>query len=108
MMFFAPRAELAKIRKEAPPPAALATSATQATQNPPHVAKVAGVAASQRQNEKIAPGVMRHGHALNGHPKTWTGNIVSLDAWRQLSDWEKPGPDGRHWSGLTKSWEAQT
>lgn len=51
---------------------------------------------------------MRHGFALNGHPKTWTGNIVSLDVWRQLSEWEKHGPDERHWNGLTKSWEAQS
>ena len=104
-MFFDPRAELAKIRKAAPTPA---TSATQKPQNPPHVAKVADVAATQRQNAKTAPSDMRHGHAINGHPKTWTGNIVSLAAWRQLSDWEKHGPDARHWNGLTKSWEAQT
>ncbi len=50
----------------------------------------------------------RHGFALNGHPKTWTGNIVSLDAWRQLSEWDRHGPDGRHWNGITKSWEAQS
>lgn len=54
---------------------------------------------TQSQND------MRHGFALDGHPKTWTGNIVSLDEWRQLSEWEKHGPDGRHWNGLTQLWE---
>ena len=49
---------------------------------------------------------MRHGFAFGGHPKTWTGNIVSLNQWRRLSEWEKHGPDGRHWNGITKQWEA--
>jgi hypothetical protein len=48
---------------------------------------------------------MRHGLAINGHPKTWTGNIVSLDALRQLSEWKKHGPDGRRWNGITGKWE---
>jgi len=48
---------------------------------------------------------MRYGFAINGHPKTWTGNVVSLDAWRQLSDWDRHGPDGRLWNGITHSWE---
>jgi hypothetical protein len=54
--------------------------------------------AAQRVDE------MRHGFATNGRPKTWTGKIVSLDAWRQLSEWERHGPDGRQWNGLTQSW----
>lgn len=60
--------------------------------------------------EPLPPEVeeMRHGIAINGYPKTWTGKIVSLDAWRNLSKWERHGPDGRHWSGLTKKWEAPT
>lgn len=47
---------------------------------------------------------MRHGFAINGHPKTWTGKVVSLDAWRQLSEWDRHGPDGRMWDGNTKTW----
>ncbi|AXI45112.1 hypothetical protein C1J03_03110 [Sulfitobacter sp. SK012] len=48
---------------------------------------------------------MRHGFAINGHPKTWNGNIISLQQWRQLTEWEKHGPNGRHWNGKTKYWE---
>ena len=51
---------------------------------------------------------MRHGFAVNGHPKTWTGNIVSLHAWRRLSEWERHGPDGRVWDGITKQWRKPT
>jgi hypothetical protein len=47
---------------------------------------------------------LRHGFAVNGHPKTWTGKIVSLDAWRQLDEWERHGPNGRHWCGIAKAW----
>lgn len=38
-------------------------------------------------------------------PRTWTGRIVSLDEWRRLTEWEKHGPNGRHWNGITKQWE---
>lgn len=38
-------------------------------------------------------------------PRTWTGRIVSLDEWRRLTEWEKHGPKGRHWNGITKRWE---
>lgn len=47
---------------------------------------------------------MQHGFAVNGQPKTWTGKIVSLDAWRQLSEWERHGPNGRQWNPRTQSW----
>ena len=47
----------------------------------------------------------RHGHTFDGAPKTWTGKVVSLAGRRQLSEWEKHGPDGRHWNGLTRRWE---
>ena len=50
---------------------------------------------------------MHHGFAINGRPKTWTGKIVSLDAWRQLSEWEKHGSGGKMWNGLTRHWEAK-
>ncbi len=45
-----------------------------------------------------------HGHAF-GNPKTWTGKIVSFAEWRNLSAWERHGPDGRMWSGITRQWE---
>jgi hypothetical protein len=47
----------------------------------------------------------RHGVSVSGKPKTWTGRIVSLDAWRNLTEWEKHGPNGRHWNGRTRQWE---
>jgi hypothetical protein len=112
MKLFDPHAALAEIRKEGPTPATPATSATQAPQNPPHVAKVADVAAFRPEISKSADNAkhsqlqdMRHGFAVNGHPKTWTGNIVSLDAWRRLSEWERHGPNGRVWDGITKQWK---
>jgi hypothetical protein len=60
-----------------------------------------------KSNEGLQPQNtdMRHGFAINGHPKTWTGNIVSPDAWRRLSEWEMHGPNGRMWDGRTKKWE---
>lgn len=38
-------------------------------------------------------------------PKTWTGRIVSLAEWRNLTDWERHGPRGRVWNALTRKWE---
>ncbi len=110
MKLFDPYAALAEIEKQGHTPATSATLATQAPKMAPNVAEVASVAApipEFLENEPRPPaGDMRHGHAINGHPKTWTGKIVSLDAWRQLSHWERHGPDGRHWSGITKCWNA--
>ena len=112
MKFFDTRAELAKIQNQAAPPATSATSATQTAENTPHVAGVASVAVPTSHKQEIsAPhdrglkSDKRHGFALGGRPKTWTGNIVSLDDWRRLSEWEKHGPDGRHWNGKTRQWE---
>ncbi|WP_133176027.1 hypothetical protein [Yoonia sediminilitoris] len=50
---------------------------------------------------------MRHGFAISGHPKTWTGQIVSLDEWRKLTAWQKHGADGQLWCGVCKSWVHQ-
>lgn len=46
-----------------------------------------------------------HGHSVGGRPLTWSGKIVSLDAWRELTEWERHGPRGRMWNGITQSWE---
>ena len=45
-----------------------------------------------------------HGYSVGGSPKTWTGKIVSMADWRNLSAWERHGPDGRMWNGLTRQW----
>jgi len=47
----------------------------------------------------------RHGQAVGGRPVTWTGAVVSLHAWRDLTGWDRHGPAGRHWSGVTQRWE---
>ena len=47
----------------------------------------------------------RHGASVTGRPRTWTGRIVSLDAWRTLTEWERHGPNGRQWNGITQRWE---
>lgn len=127
-MWFDPYAKLAEIA-EAPP----ATSATTATQTPPardksqakepdtkasggfwakaDVAIVADVASLKPQKTETAPDAVlsenRYPHAYSalGNPVTWTGRIVSLDDWRGLSQWERHGPDGRHWNGITQRWE---
>ena len=106
-MWFDARAKLAEI--EGTP----ATTATTAT-NAPKVAIVAVVATHLRQKPKPATPAraddpdattFRHGQAPNGRPVTWTGAVVSLAAWRDLTAWERDGPDGRHWSGVTQRWE---
>ncbi|MEZ5676465.1 MAG: hypothetical protein R3D81_14950 [Thalassovita sp.] len=40
-----------------------------------------------------------------GRVKTWTGKIVSLDDWRNMSDWERHGSTGKLWNGITRQWE---
>lgn len=40
-----------------------------------------------------------------GRVRTWTGRVVSLEAWRRLSTWDRHGPNERHWDGRTASWE---
>lgn len=42
---------------------------------------------------------------VGGRPVTWTGKVVSLDDWRNLTDWERHGPNGRLWNGKIQQWE---
>ena len=94
-----------------------ATSAALATA-PRSVAIVAGVAASVDLEPEttncetglslagiVAPEGFPHGISVGGHPLTWTGRVVNLDEWRRLSDWERHGPRGKQWNGLTGQWE---
>jgi hypothetical protein len=46
-----------------------------------------------------------YGHTVGGSPKTWTGKIVGLAEWRELSEWDKHGSTGKHWNGLSRQWE---
>ena len=38
-------------------------------------------------------------------PRTWAGRVVSLADWRGLTDWDRHGPRGQHWNGITRRWE---
>ncbi|WP_171130307.1 MULTISPECIES: hypothetical protein [unclassified Ruegeria] len=42
---------------------------------------------------------------VGGRPVTWTGKVVNLDEWRNMTDWERYGPRGKHWNGKTQKWE---
>jgi len=116
-MWFDAQAKLAEIVGE--PPATSATSATQApaarpvsqlsqvSQRPdaqkpaPAVASVATPLPSARP---VEPGAAPYNKSPGGRVLTWTGRVVSLDAWRELTEWERHGPNGRHWCGLCRCW----
>jgi hypothetical protein len=38
-------------------------------------------------------------------PITWTGRVVSMADWHGMTEWQKHGPNGREWSGVTNQWE---
>ena len=115
-MWLDAHAVLAEIMRDHP--ATTATTATKALavsqesrlsqlpQPKTHMANVADVAASrlQRVEQNSSPEAFPHGTAFNrgDAPLTWTGRIVSLADWRSMTDWEKHGPNGRHWNGITK------
>jgi hypothetical protein len=67
--------------------------------------KVSPIGSEQLRPTRPVDGPHRHGTTFDGTPKTWTGKIISLDQWRRLSEWEKHGPNGKHWNGETQSWE---
>ncbi|WP_321363161.1 hypothetical protein [uncultured Celeribacter sp.] len=43
--------------------------------------------------------------SVGSSPCTWTGKVVSLEEWKRMSDWERHGPNGRHWNALSRKWE---
>lgn len=84
---------------------------------PAHVARVAPVARDEKPEpcvahvERVArpqppnPETFKHCMTPEGRPRTWTGRIVSMDEWLRLTEWERNGPRGRMWNGLTRQWE---
>lgn len=124
-MWFDVRAKLAEI--EGRPPATSATTTTQAAaarpvsqvSQPPEarkpasrVASVATVATPPHPEPNPAPPARAEGLDPDGFPygtacdmglfpRTWTGRVVSLAAWRELNAWERHGPRGQHWNGAT-------
>lgn len=113
-MWFDPRAAQSEIKGH--PTATSATTATKAeparsvsrlsqvsqpreVQKPAfNVAKVASVATPS------TPETKHKNETAGGRVTTWTGRVVSLDEWRNLSTWERLGTDGRHWCGIAQAW----
>ena len=106
-MWFDAQAALAELAggdmppSDPPEPVADVTPVAQAGKAEPRVAHVARVARPPAPDSETFP----HGTTPEGRPKTWTGRILSLDDWRNLTDWERHGPDGRMWNGMTRQWE---
>lgn len=130
-MWFDARAKLAEIVGHAPATSAPAQQAapprsvsqlSQVSQPADAVNRVCGVAnvASVATPKPPRPGAIApnatkappsgdctHGTAcdLGLYPRTWTGRVVSLAEWRALSAWDRHGPDGRIFNGLSRRWE---
>jgi hypothetical protein len=128
-MWFDARAALVRIESGAYPiPQALERAASQDSRNsqPPAVqsdnrtaqpdpaqfARFAGLATSRRGEPKPLPCAspetrgFPYGTAcdLGENPRTWTGRIVAMADWKRLTDWERDGPNGRHWCGKCQAW----
>lgn len=97
-MWFDAQAALATIEGGEKPPLNPAPPRTLATPNVANVASVAGGGATnppiKRHVEQAGP-ARPYGASVGGRPLTYTGRVVSLEAWRTLTDWEKHGPRGR-------------
>ncbi len=112
-MIFDAYAFVEKLESEVGQAATPATFATQHPKSRANVADVADVAGRQGQEPENTPSAKPpdnpcdypYGRAVAGGPKTWTGKVVSLDAWRDLSEWERHGSTGKQWNGLTRQWE---
>lgn len=109
-MWFDAHAKLAEIAGDTP--ATIATKAppmsqlSRVSQAPvaeirPFVAKVASVATPSAARTEP------DGETIGGRVTTWTGRVVSLDDWRNLTAWDRKGPDGRHWCGISKAWKGE-
>ena len=133
-MWFDVRAKLAEIEGRpaataatpaAQPPAARPVSQmSQVSQAPDtrkpasRVASVASVATPLRPEPDPAPPARAerldtdpdgfpHGTAcdMGLFPRTWTGRVVSLAAWRNLTEWERHGLRERIWNAANGRWE---
>ena len=106
-MWFDAQAALARIGGgDAPLPAS--TRPVQCTPGIAGIAEIAGgTPADAEQLRKAAPQQIEtpYGTSPGGRPLTYTGRVVSLEAWRALSEWERHGPHGRIWDGRTKQWQ---
>ena len=72
------------------------------------VANVAGVARPQpAPSAPDGPDPPRHGRTATGARRTWTGRPVTPAEWRNLTEWQRHGPNGRHWCGIARAWIEQ-
>ena len=62
-------------------------------------AKVASVATTSAAKPELED------RTAGGRVQTWTGRVVSLADWRNLTEWERHGPNGRYWCRITHQWE---
>ena len=110
-MWFDAHAKLAEIATQAPA-ARPVSQVTQVSQPPEaqkpafRVATVATPARSKPEPTRPNTADFPYGTAcgLGLMPKTWTGRVVSLADWRNLSEWDRHGPNGRIWCGLCQGW----
>ena len=51
------------------------------------------------------PSEFPNGIGIGGMPLTWTGRLVAWKDWDTLSEWDRYGPQGRMWNGITREWE---
>ena len=93
---------------ESVPPASLLLLSS--VQRPAHPARKPSAPAPSRLDGVASLGIAddapRALCSVTGRPMTWTGRVVSLDAWRRLSAWERHGPDGRLFCGICRAWVA--
>lgn len=116
-MLFDVQAALSEILGDTPaipaisaiPPSTNSRNSRNSSQGSSNVdkAKVVGFAPTSRTNSesRSEKDLFRHGRSVSGSPLTWTGRIVSLADWRQLSEWERDGSTGKLWNGITRRWK---
>ena len=106
-MWFDAQAALAKIGGGDAPPSAPGMPGERETK----LAEIAGIAEYEAHASEIATSAARqpmaspYGKSPGGRPLTYTGCVVSLEAWRAMSAWERHGPRGQIWSGVNQRWE---
>ncbi|MEW2914991.1 hypothetical protein [Leisingera sp. JC11] len=52
-------------------------------------------------NESTFP----YGKSHGGGIMAWSGKVVSLEEWRNLSEWDRHGSIGKMWNGIARAWE---
>lgn len=114
-MKFDAKASLAVFRKSGFTPANSASPANREGEQPHNeggLAELAGIAGpyigfakNGNASTTALPSVKYpHGQTPSGRPLTWTGKVVSEQAWEQLSAWERHGSKGLLFDGISQQW----